>query len=179
VGSGTGSSRSPELAGALHRLRSVLARLQAELELADGDGAALSVDRLLVNVSQALAELSRAETAAFNLVTVLVLDDDARLGELTALGLRRLGYEAESGTEWRPVRSGEVVVFDLGLVPSLSPQQRAELKHARPIVVTGGTDQVSRALAASLDSTDYLVKPVPPDDLAAAIGRRAALNRMT
>jgi DNA-binding response OmpR family regulator len=41
-------------------------------------------------------------------------------------------------------------------------------------VVTGATDPGSRALAASLNASDYLVKPVELEDLAAAISRRIA-----
>jgi ActR/RegA family two-component response regulator len=39
-------------------------------------------------------------------------------------------------------------------------------------VVTGATDRASRAIAESLAATDYLLKPVELDDLAAAIKRR-------
>jgi len=63
-------------------------------------------------------------------------------------------------------------VFDLGLVESLGAHQRASLKEACPIVVTGATDSASRALAASLGAADFLVKPVELSDLSAAIHRR-------
>jgi ActR/RegA family two-component response regulator len=48
------------------------------------------------------------------------------------------------------------------------------LKAARPIVVTGASDPGSRALAADLDASDYLLKPVELEDVVAAINRRAA-----
>jgi len=51
-------------------------------------------------------------------------------------------------------------VFDLGLAQALDSGARAALKAARPIVVTGATDPRSRALAVSLEASDYLVKPV-------------------
>lgn len=101
-----------------------------------------------------------------------MFDDDERLGELTARGLRRLGYDAESGSTFRAPRPREIVVFDLGLAPRLSDAEREALKGARPIVVTGATDRVSRALAAGLDAADYLVKPVELDALVAAITSR-------
>lgn len=174
MGLATGSSARPELAAALHRLRSTLARLKAEVELAGIDGAAPPVDRLLSNVNEALELLRSVEGAAFALVSVLVVDDDARLAEITARGLRRLGYEAESRSDVRALRTREIVVFDLSLVPGLQPDARARLRAARPIVVTGATDPGSRALAASLDASDYLVKPIELEQLAAAISRRAA-----
>jgi DNA-binding response OmpR family regulator len=40
--------------------------------------------------------------------------------------------------------------------------------------VTGATDPGSRAIASSLDASDYLVKPVELDELVKAISRRAA-----
>jgi DNA-binding response OmpR family regulator len=67
-----------------------------------------------------------------------------------------------------------VVVFDLGLYSGLDESARSALRSARPIVVTGATDVASRALAKSLNASDYLVKPIELDELAAAISRRIA-----
>ena len=174
MASATGSSPSPELAAALHRLRSTLARLKAELELALVDGVEPPVERLLGDLNEAFGQLRRVEEAAFGIVSVLVVDDDARLAELTVRGLRRLGYDAESAGGLRELRPGELVVFDLGLAPGLGERDRSALKAARPIVVTGATDPRSRAVAASLGATDFLVKPIELEDLAAAISRRVA-----
>jgi CheY-like chemotaxis protein len=174
VGSATSSSSSPELAAALHRLRSTLARLKAELELSQSDGSALPVDRLLADLSDAFSHLRGVEVAAFGLVSILVVDDDERLAELTARGLRRLGYEAESTGALRQLRPNELVVFDLSLASGLDEGTRRALTTARPIVVTGATDPGSRAQAARLGASDYLVKPVELDDLVAAINRRRA-----
>jgi CheY-like chemotaxis protein len=177
VESATGSSPSPELAAALHRLRSTLARLKAELELAEADGRAAPTERLLGDLNEALVLLRAVEQAAFGTVSVLVVDDDARLAELTARGLRRLGYDAESMEALRVIRPREVVVFDLGLAAGLDEGSRSALKAARPIVVTGATDPGSRAVAAGFDASDYLVKPVELEDLVAAINRRLTGER--
>ena len=173
MGPATGSSPSPELPAALHRLRSTLARLKAELELAQADGMPAPAERMLSDLNEALGLLRAVEQAAFGTVSVLVLDDDARLAELTARGLRRLGYDADSAAAPRELRPGEIVVFDLGLAAGLGETARSALKAARPIVVTGATDPGSRALAAAFDASDYLVKPVELEDLLAAITRRA------
>ena len=170
----TDSSPSPELPAALHRLRSTLARLKAELELAQLDGTATPTERVVADLNEALVLLRAVEQAAFSVVSVLVVDDDARLAELTARGLRRLGYDADSADALRDLRPGEVVVFDLGLAPGLTESARSALSAARPIVLTGATDPGSRALAADLDASDYLVKPVELEDLVAAINRRMA-----
>jgi len=170
VGSATSSSPSPELASALHRLRSTLARLKAELELTQSDG----TERALADLDEALSLLRAVEVAALGLVSVLVVDDDERLAELTARGLRRLGYDAESAGALRELRPNEVLVFDLSLASGLDPRTRSALTAARPIVVTGATDPGSRALAERLEASDYLVKPVELEDLVAAISRRMA-----
>ena len=141
------------------------------------DGVAPPVDRLQADLNEALALLAAVEAVAYPLVPVLVIDDDERLSELTARGLRRLGYQADARTSLRPLRPGEVVVLDLGLVASLSAAQVSELKASRPIVVTGAADPASRAMAADLDASDYLLKPVEMDELASAISRRVAEQR--
>ena len=105
---------------------------------------------------------------------VLVLDDDERLGELIARGLRRLGYDAESASRLRPLKPGEIVILDLSLTASLTAADQVALRSARPIVVTGSADPHSRAMAEDLGATDYLIKPVELEDLAAAISRRTA-----
>src|SRR2546427_3070881 len=88
VGSATGSSSSPELAAAMHRLRSTLARARAELELARTDGDPLPVDRLLGDLREALDLLGRVEAAAFEIVAGLVVDGGERPAERTTRGLR-------------------------------------------------------------------------------------------
>jgi DNA-binding response OmpR family regulator len=103
-----------------------------------------------------------------------VVDDDGRLAEITARGLRRLGYEADSSNALRPLRAGEVLIFDLSLVAGLDAAAKQSVQAAKPIVVTGATDPASRALASSLEASDYLVKPVDLDELAAALKRRMA-----
>jgi CheY-like chemotaxis protein len=172
VESATGSSRRTELAATLHRLRSTLARLKAELELSEVDGTTPPIDRLLGDLDEAFALLGAVEDASQVLVQVLVVDDDGRLAEITARGLRRLGYEAEASTSLRPLRPREVLVLDLGLLPRLDAAAKKSVRAARPIVVTGATDPESRALAANIEANDYLVKPIELKELAAAIKRR-------
>jgi CheY-like chemotaxis protein len=171
---GTDSSSRPELAAALHRLRSTLARARAELELAQADGTPVPAERLLGDLSEALDVLGRVEAAALSIASVLVVDDDERLAELTARGLRRLGYDAQSTSRMRDLKPREVVVLDLGITASLDSRARAALRASRPIVVTGAADRASRALAEELTASDYLIKPVELDELAAAINRRIA-----
>lgn len=172
VGLATGSSPKTELAATLHRLRSTLARLKAELELAEADGTTPPIDRLLVDLDEAFALLGVAEGASQAVGRVLIVDDDERLAEITARGLRRMGFDADSSSHVRELRDREVLVFDLGLMAGLDAAARKSVRAAKPVVVTGATDAAGRTLAASLDASDYLVKPVDLDALAAAIRRR-------
>jgi CheY-like chemotaxis protein len=169
---GTDSSRKPELPVALHRLRSTLARLKAELELAVVDGTAPQPERLLDDVRDALSQLGAVEDVSRLRGAVLVVDDDARLAEITARGLRRLGFDADSSSALRTLKSREVLVFDLSVLDGLDAAAHGDLRASRPIVVTGATDPASRAVADSLDASHYLVKPIELEELAAAINRR-------
>jgi CheY-like chemotaxis protein len=169
-----GSSPRADLPAALHRLRSTLARLKAELELAVMDGAAPPVERLLDDVREALAHLNAVEDASRARGAVLVVDDDGRLAEITARGLRRLGFDADATSTLRTLKTREVVVFDLSLLESLDADAHRELRASRPIIVTGATDPASRALAESVSASDYFIKPIELKELAAAINRRMA-----
>lgn len=177
MGSATGSSSRAELAAALHRLRSTLARVRTELEVAADDGTSPPADVLVGDLREALDLLGSVEALALGVVRVLVVDDDERLGELTARGLRRLGYDAETAARPRALRAGELVIFDLSVLKSLTAVELAALKAARPIVVTGAVDPASRALASDIGASDYLVKPVSAEQLAEAINRRMAEAR--
>ena len=138
------------------------------------DGAAPPMERLLDDVREALSHLTAVEDASYLRGSVLVVDDDARLAEITARGLRRLGFDANSSSTVRELRAQEVLVFDLSLLEGLGAAARQGVRASRPIVLTGATDPASRAVATSLDASDYLVKPVELDDLASAINRRMA-----
>jgi DNA-binding response OmpR family regulator len=149
-----------------------LARLKAELELSEADGTTPPIDRLLADLDEAFALLGKAEQTSQAAGSVLIVDDDARLAEITARGLRRLGFDADSSSRLRELGDGEVLVFDLGLFPGLGAAAKKSVRAARPIIVTGATDAAGRALAASLAASDYLVKPVDLEELAAAVRRR-------
>src|SRR5260221_5689122 len=104
----------------------------------------------------------------------MVVDDVVLLAEITARGLRRLGFDADSSSTLRALRGQEVTVLGLSVLDGLDRAAQRELRASRPIVLTGATDPASRALASSLDASDYLVKPIELEELAAAINRRMA-----
>ncbi len=131
MASGTGSSPSADRARSLHRLRSTLARVKAELELAEAGGTAPPLERLLEDLEEAFVLLSEAEDSGVvgrPPLRVVVMDDDRRLGDVTARGLRRLGYEADSTEVVRGARTGEVLVLDLGLLEGLDAVMVEEMR---------------------------------------------------
>ena len=140
--------------------------------MAEADAATPPIDRVVSDLREALDLLGLVEAAALGVVRVLVVDDDERLGELTARGLRRLGYDAESSPGMRALRPREIVVFDLSVASALGTVERDALRKSRPIVLTGASDASSRTMADDLQASDYLLKPVDADVLAAAINRR-------
>jgi DNA-binding response OmpR family regulator len=146
--------------------------MKAELELAEADGMSPPIERLLEDLDEAFSLLSVAEEGDQPAIQVLVADDDSRLAEVTAKGLRRLGFDARASASLRKLRPSEVLVVDLGLIDGLDESQLEELRASRPIIVTGAADRASHVLGDRVDASDYLVKPVELDDLNAAIKRR-------
>jgi len=147
--------------------------MKAELELAEADGTTPPIERMLEDLDEAFGLLSAAEDAGHPTTRVLVVDDDSRLAEVTAKGLRRLGLDAHASSSLRRLRPGEVLVVDLGLLEALDEAGLEDVRLARPIIVTGATSRASRELGERVHASDYQVKPVDLEELRAAINRRA------
>jgi CheY-like chemotaxis protein len=191
----TDSSPNPDPAGgaaaaALHRLRSALARVKAEIELAELEGR-LSAPEVLASANEALARLTEAEevvlantaerlppsASAVADARVLVADDDQRLAELTVRRLRREGYDAECvegalALAVERMEAGDVLVADLGLLDELDERSRTAVRGVRPIVVTGAMDRLASVRAEEVAAFAYLIKPVEVTELLAAIRSR-------
>ena len=171
----TGSEPSAEapIEAALHRLRSAIARLSGEIELARGDGLppGAEVDRALQAV---LGRLAQAEDAvASPAPRVLLLDDDAGLADVTARRLRRDGFRVETSAVALAPSPGQVTVADLGLLVTAEPHLQDAIRTRRPILVSGASLPVGRRAAQDFGSSAFLQKPVPYDVLVAAIRARA------
>ncbi len=130
------------------------------------------MDRLLEDLEEAFELLTLAEDADQPATQVLIVDDDSRLAEVTAKGLRRLGFDARASDSLGNLGPGEVLIVDLGVLDGLDEAGLEAVRATRPIIVTGAADRQSRALGTSVDASDYLVKPVDLDALSAAIKRR-------
>jgi two-component system, OmpR family, response regulator QseB len=120
-------------------------------------------------------------------VRLLIVEDDADLGEALATGLRQLGHVVDwfqNGTHADAALAGaafDAVVLDLGLPGGDGLVWLARWRskgRTLPVLVLTARDAVEQRIAG-LDggADDYLVKPVTIDELAArlrALVRRSA-----
>jgi len=174
----TGSSSNADIRELLHRLRSTLARLKGELELAELDGHPFA-SSVLESVADCLNLLSGfqdwstrlAQSPPTNVSTVVhVLDDDERLAEITARQLVRAGWPSEARSTVTPaVHPGTRIVIDLGLLDKLPPSQLAIVQCSPFIVVSGSLDPAASSRALGLGASAYFTKPVAVDLLVSAL----------
>ncbi|MFZ5915866.1 MAG: GAF domain-containing protein [Chloroflexota bacterium] len=121
--------------------------------------------------------------------TILVVDDNAQIADfLTEHLLPRLGYDTLTARDGRAAlkkvraHQPDLMLLDLRL-PDISGldvlHQLAEEGRSVPTILftAYGSEQVA-VDAFRLGVQDYLIKPVDPDDLAAAIDRAASESRL-
>lgn len=116
---------------------------------------------------------------------VLVVEDDALLGDALCIGMRQRGFAADwvrdgiaADTALRTERFA-ALVLDLGL-PRLSGlqllRQRRAAGDATPVLILTARDAIAeRVEGLDAGADDYLVKPVDLDELAARL--RAVIRR--
>src|SRR6476469_3160057 len=116
---------------------------------------------------------------------VLLVEDDAMIGEAVRTGLRQEGLtvdwvrEAEAGDAALRTEPYAMVLLDLGLPRKSGLDWLRDLRRrgdATPVLVITARDSIADRIAG-LDSgaDDYLVKPFDLDELAARV--RAVLRR--
>lgn len=173
---GTGSRPSAdrsEVERLLHLLRSTLARLKAELELADKQPASLQ-SPAMDTVNEALLLVDQVERAAISRPvtgqrTVLVVDDDIRLATAIARQVLRLGVPAIAQANLDNL--GELspdavrVLIDLGVLRTSTREVIDALAGYHMTVMTGSADPLARLEARSYGASAVLVKPIDPAQL--------------
>ena len=173
----TGSPNSPDVASLLHRLRSTLARLKGQVELAGLDGhpfapeVADSVEDCLT-VLEVMRDVARDSGVAL----VVVIDDDQALANVTMRQLEKAGWQGFAVTEY-PARmpSSCLVVIDYGVLCSLSQVSIDQLRRHPFVVVTGAFEASANFRSMELGAISCLVKPVASTDLSNAL--RAGLGQ--
>lgn len=183
------TSGEAPLAAVLHRLRSTLARVQAEAELLELDGVA--VGGILEGLGEAFGYLGDAQVAASGGnedaarvpgedPRVVVLDDDVRLAALTAQRLQSRGIEASWASSLQALptaaTTASIIVVDLGLLESAKAEELASLPWSRTIIVSGGAAHASQARARLLGAYEFLAKPVNIAELARMVNRLTAAS---
>ena len=158
------TSGEREVGNHLHRLRSVLARVKMQLELAAEDGER-SAASCLAGMGEALELLAEVENVA--LCDAVVIDDDERLAELTARRLRRAGFHAVWASDlsilrWMPVATP---IVDFSVLATSDDEDVSKCAERMPIVLTGlGRPPADDSMSA-YNVSHALVKPVDLDQL--------------
>jgi two-component system copper resistance phosphate regulon response regulator CusR len=122
-------------------------------------------------------------------MNVLIVEDESRIADFLAKGLRRQGYEVQcayTGSEAlertgpeRPGPAIDLIVLDLGL-PDIDGLEvlrtlRTRGSEVPVLVLTARTESSDRAEALRLGAVEYLTKPLPfPDFLASVRANLAA-----
>lgn len=115
---------------------------------------------------------------------VLVVDDNDNAAQSMALLLRSRGLEVQVANDGpaalaaAAARPPDVVLLDIGL-PDMDGLEVARELRARPggaamrlVALTGRADPADRQRGLDAGVNLYLVKPVPPDELLAALSVR-------
>ena len=116
-------------------------------------------------------------------VHVLLVEDDERIAQPLAEGLRRQGFTTScvsNGAEALAASGADVILLDLGLpdLDGLEVCRRLRARSTVPIlIITARGDETDRVVGLELGADDYLVKPFGFRELVArirAVQRRTA-----
>jgi DNA-binding response OmpR family regulator len=116
--------------------------------------------------------------------TVLIVEDESRLGDILEEYLKREGYRTERAKDgeralelWRAARP-DMILLDLMLpvLDGLEVARRVRAESSVPIIMlTARDDEVDRLLGLGLGADDYVVKPYSPREVVARV--KAVLRR--
>jgi DNA-binding response OmpR family regulator len=109
---------------------------------------------------------------------VLVVEDDARIGELVCAYLAQAGYDprwARSGRQaLEQPREYALAVLDLGL-PDLDGLELLPRLNVPVVVLTARDEEADRIAGLEVGADDYVTKPFSPRELVARV--KAVLRR--
>ena len=132
-----------------------------------------------------MADATSTDGTLRDVVSLLLVEDDAAIAEPLAQALRREGYEVEAVADGavaaRVGAEGEhdLVVLDLGL-PGLDGIEvcrriRAARPHVPVLMLTARTEEVDTIVGLDAGADDYVAKPMRVGELLARV--RALLRR--
>lgn len=170
-----------------HRLRSTLSLLKMRLQIGG-----YPRELLLRELEEAIALLEEPAIMApavadgsavrlAGLVKVVVVDDEPQLADVLARRLQREGLATRSAHDLDSAEEAsddEVVILDLSLLDSATPDQRSWAAHRRPVVITGASSREAERLLAGIDPFAVVQKPFSSEELASLVRRRAAEGRV-
>ena len=117
-------------------------------------------------------------------VTILIVEDEARLADILEQYLRREGYHTERAASgpralelWRAARPA-LILLDLMLpgMDGLEVARRVRAESQVPIIMlTARDEEVDRLVGLGIGADDYVVKPYSPREVVARV--RAVLRR--
>lgn len=123
-------------------------------------------------------------------MSVLIVEDEPRIADFLAKGLRRQGYDtrcAYSGSEaleWTGRQDAaepiDLIVLDLGLPDIDGLDVLRELKargsDVPVLVLTARTEESDRTAALRLGAVEYLTKPLPFPDFLGGVRANVAAD---
>jgi len=117
--------------------------------------------------------------------SVLVVEDDAVLGQMLVRTLAKAGYDMGSARSWAEARAKldaqapDVVLLDMNLPDARDLGPLAEIASDRPTIMLTAYGSIDHAVRAMrLGAADYLVKPVNLDELELVIRRALDGSRL-
>lgn len=118
------------------------------------------------------------------MTTILIVEDEVRLGDILEQYLRREGYATERAMTgpralelWRAARP-DLMLLDLMLpgLDGLEVARRVRAESALPIIMlTARDEEVDRLVGLGVGADDYVVKPYSPREVVARV--KAVLRR--
>ncbi|SMX26065.1 Sensory transduction protein regX3 [Pelagimonas phthalicica] len=118
-------------------------------------------------------------------MSILVVDDDARLRDLVRIALERAGYQVITASDGKIAlthalrEEPELIVLDVGLpeMDGFEVCRKIRATSEVPILfLTARDDEIDRIVGLELGADDYVTKPFSPRELVARV--RAILKRM-
>ena len=116
--------------------------------------------------------------------TILIVEDESRLGDILEEYLKREGYRTERAKDgeralelWRAAQP-DMILLDLMLpvLDGLEVARRVRAESSVPIIMlTARDEEVDRLLGLGLGADDYVVKPYSPREVVARV--KAVLRR--